>query len=226
MENFIVKKLYDIRDEKYKIFQCNLMPGIDTEAVIGVRMPDLRKFAKELELNYPIQEFMDSLPHKYYEENMLHGIFIERIRDYNSCIQELNKFLCYVDNWATCDLISPRIFKKYTVELLNQIKIWLRSDHTYTVRFAIRMLMVFYSDEQFDKEHLKIVADVNSEEYYIRMMIAWYFATELAFHYDIAKSYLENKVLDRWVHNKTIQKAVESYRISAEHKIYLKGLRI
>ena len=202
------------------------MPTVTPDTVIGVRTPQLRAYAKEVFKSEYAEIFLSSLPHTYYEENNLHGFLIEKIKDYDLCIKHLNKFLPFVDNWATCDQLTPKIFKKHTDKLLKQIEIWINSEHTYTVRFAIKMLMAFYLDENFKPAYPKLVASIKSDEYYINMMIAWYFATALAKQYNETIPYLENKTLDKWIHNKTIQKAVESYRITDEQKTYLRTLKI
>lgn len=186
----------------------------------------LRDLAKQFVKNGLGCEFMSSLPHKFFEENQLHGFIISNIKDYDKCILELNKFLPYIDNWATCDQIRPIIFNKNKDRLLNEIKRWIKSSNTFTVRFGVGMLMKYFLDENFKKEYLNIVAKIKSDEYYINMMSAWFFATVLAKQYDEAVSYLENKKLSEWVHNKTIQKAIESYRITKNQKEYLKTLRI
>ncbi|MBP9989280.1 MAG: DNA alkylation repair protein [Ruminococcus sp.] len=222
----LIARLYELQDLKYRDFNSKLIPTVDKNKVIGVRTPDLRKLAKEFAKTDEAESFLNSLPHKYYEENNIHGFIIETIKDYDKCIYELNRFLPYVDNWATCDLISPKIFKKHTDELYEQIKIWISSDKTYTVRFGIEMLMSFYLDDLFDTKHFELVSSVCSDEYYIKMMQAWYFATALAKHYDETLIFIESKKLDKWTHNKSIQKAVESYRITDEQKKYLKSLKI
>ena len=206
----ILERLMELQDLKYREFISKLIPTVNSETVIGVRTPAMRKLAKEISGSEEAEEFLHSLPHTYYEENNLHGCLIELIKDYDVCIEALNQFLPYVDNWATCDFIRPKVFKKHKSDLLEQIKIWLKSDHIYTVRFAIEMLMTFYLDENFSKEYLAWVAQIRSEEYYLNMMIAWYFATALAKQYEAALPYLEEQKLDQWTHNKTIQKAVES----------------
>lgn len=217
--------LFEMQDLKYKEFHSKLMPTIDPDTIIGVRTPVLRKYAKEFSKTVDAERFIKMLPHKYYEENNLHGFIIEGIKDYGRVIEELNKFLPYVDNWATCDMMRPKAFKKHLPELFGQIKIWMKSDHTYTIRFGIEMLMTFYLDEHFKPEYLDMVAKVRSEEYYVNMMIAWYFATALAKQYDATLPYIENQRLGNWTHNKAIQKAIESYRVSDEQKTYLKTLK-
>lgn len=226
VEEYIRKRLFELQDNKYREFQCKLMPTVDAETVIGVRTPQLRSLAKELIKTTDALEFISILPHMYYEENNLHGFIIESIKDYDKCIAEIEKFLPYVDNWATCDLMSPKIFKKNLTALLDRIKVWIASDHTYTIRFGMEMLMSFYLDEHFDPEYPKLVSAVKSDEYYVKMMMAWYFATALAKQYDAVLPYIEQHRLDLWTHNKSIQKALESYRISDDKKKYLKSLKI
>ena len=215
-----------MQDLKYRDFQCKLMPTVDKETVIGVRTPELRKFAKEMEKEPGIEEFLQALPHRYYEENNLHGFLIEKIKDYDACVSAVDAFLPCVDNWATCDMMRPKIFKKHLPKLLEKIQVWLASEHTYTIRFGMGMLMSFYLDEAFQPEYLQMVGEVRSQEYYVNMMIAWYFATALAKQYEAALPWIEQKRLDVWTHNKAIQKAVESYRITDEQKAYLKTLKI
>ena len=222
----ILNELFKFQDVKYRDFQAKLMPTMNPENVIGVRTPELRKLAKQLAKRDDVDEFLDSLPHKYFDENQLHAFIISEIKDYEKCLDRLEAFLPYVDNWATCDQMSPKIFKKHRAKLMQEIERWIESDYTYTVRFAIGMLMEHFLDEDFDIVYADMVADVHSEEYYINMMIAWYFATALAKQYDAIIPYLIEQRLDTWTHNKTIQKAVESYRITPEQKTYLRTLRI
>ena len=221
----IREELFALQDLKYKEFHKRLIPTIDEDTIIGVRIPALRALVKEFSATEEAAEFMKELPHPYYEENNVHAFLIEKIKDYDTCIRELDKFLPYVDNWATCDSMAPKVLKKHLPELMDKIKEWLASDQIYTVRYGIGLLMKFYLDEAFEEKYLQMVADVQSEEYYINMMIAWYFATALAKHYEKALSYLEEQKLDVWAHNKTIQKAVESHRITPEQKAYLKTLK-
>ena len=218
----ILERLFGLQDSTYKEFQSKLMPTIEPNCVIGVRTPDMRKLAKELQGSKEADEFLMILPHQYYEENNLHGMLLERIKDFNECITEVDRFLPYIDNWATCDLMAPKVFKKHFPELLE----WITSEHTYTKRFAMGMLMKYYLDDEFQPEYLEMVAAVRSEEYYVNMMVAWYFATALAKQYEAALPYIENKKLAVWTHNKAIQKSVESYRITDEQKAYLKSLKI
>ena len=222
----IRERLFELQDLKYRDFNSSLIPTVDKETVIGVRTPQLRKLAKELSKDPDIEIFLRTLPHKYFEENNLHGLIIEAMKYYDRCVAEMKLFLPYIDNWATCDIISPKIFKKHLPELLDEIKVWIGSDHTYTVRFGIEMLMSFYLDDEFKPEYPEMVAGVKSEEYYVNMMIAWYFATALAKQYDAVLPIIEEKRLEKWNHNKAIQKSVESYRITPEQKVYLKTLKI
>lgn len=215
-------ELISMGEEKYKEFTAKLIPTVEKNRVIGIRTPILRKFAKNLE---GYEDFLLALPHKYYEENNLHAFLIEKETDFDECINKLESFLPFVDNWATCDGLKPKVLKKEPAKLLKHIKVWLKSKDVYTVRFAINLLMSYYLDEKFEQGYLKLVADVKSKEYYINMMRAWYFATALAKQYDSAVLYLENNSLDKWTHNKTIQKAVESFRITNEKKECLKSLR-
>ena len=221
----IRERLFELQDLKYRDFNSSLIPTVDKETVIGVRTPQLRKLAKELSKDPDIENFLRTLPHKYFEENNLHGLIIEAMKYYDRCVAEMKLFLPYIDNWATCDIISPKIFKKHLPELLDEIKVWIGSDHTYTVRFGIEMLMSFYLDDEFKPGYPEMVAGVKSEEYYVNMMIAWYFATALAKQWDATVPYIEQHKLSDWVHRKTIQKAVESYRITPEQKVYLKSFR-
>lgn len=219
--------LFEKQDIEYKAFQLNLMPGVSEDSVIGVRTPELRKFAKELYKSKDYADFFNDFPHKYYDEMNLHGFILSEIKDYDSVINELNRFLPYVNNWATCDLLSPKkAFSKNKDRLIKEIKNWLKSDEIYTVRFGMEMIMTFYLDDDFDPSYLDLVASVKSEEYYVNMMIAWFFATALAKQYEATVPFVENKILDRWTHNKTIQKARESNRISPEIKEYLKTLKV
>ena len=219
-------RLFAMRDEKYGEFQSKLIPTAAGEAFIGVRTPDLRKYAKELVKRDDVQQFLDDLPHQYFDENQLQAFILSEMKDFDRCMVEVCRFLPYVDNWATCDQMSPKVFKKHRPELLEYIKEWLKSDHTYTIRFAIGMLMEHFLDEDFDPACPEMTARIRSDEYYINMMTAWYFATALAKQYETVLPYLENRRLDPWTHNKTIQKAVESYRITDEQKAYLKELKI
>lgn len=223
---YVQDRLFSLQDLKYRDFHARLMPTVDPELIIGVRTPALRKFSGEFAKMHESAEFLKQLPHKYYEENNLHGFLIAGMKDYSVCIEELNRFLPYVDNWATCDLISPKIFIKHLPELFEEIKKWISSGHTYMIRFGIGMLMSFYLDDAFLEEYPELVSKVRSEEYYVNMMTAWYFATALAKQYDAVLPFIEEKTLDKWTHNKAIQKAVESRRITDEQKAYLKTLKV
>jgi len=225
IESKVQEKLFEMQDLTYRDFQCRLMPTVNPETVIGVRTPDLRKLAREVSKMPDVEDFLKALPHKYYEENNIHAFLIETIKDYDKAVAALDAFLPYVDNWATCDQMKPKVFKKHLPELLEKAKEWIKSDHTYTIRFGIEMLMNFYLDDHFDKEYLRLVADIRSEEYYVNMMIAWYFATALAKQHEATLPYIEQRCLDNWTHNKAIQKAIESYRITDEQKSYLRTLK-
>lgn len=220
------QKLFTLQDLKYKAFHCRLMPTVDPSRVIGVRTPALRTLAKEFAKQPEAAQFLSNLPHDYYEENNLHGFLISAIKDPREAISELDRFLPYVDNWATCDMISPKSFRKDSPLILPKIRAWLGNSRTYTIRFGIGMLMEFYLDKRFSLEYLSWVADVCNEEYYVKMMIAWYFATALAKQYDSTLPYLTEHRLPAWTHNKTIQKAIESNRIPPEAKTFLRTLKV
>lgn len=225
MPTIIQKRLLALQDSEYRTFQCKLIPTIDPKTVIGIRTPILRKFAKEFAGTADAEKFLQVLPHKYYDENNLHGFLIQAEKDYDRAVSLANAFLPYVDNWATCDLMSPKVFKKHLPELLVQIKKWLRSGKTYTVRFGVEMLMSFFLDVEFKKEYLELVAKIRSDEYYVKMMVAWFFATALAKQYEATLPYIEAHRLSAWTHNKAIQKAIESYRITDAQKAYLRTLK-
>lgn len=220
------KKLKELRDLKYRDMQIKIIPTVDPESIIGVRTPELKAMAKDVLKSGDYQEFLKELPHKYFEENQLHAFILSGMKDPEECVEELEAFLPYIDNWATCDQLSPKIFKKHKEMLFQHIKKWIKSDETYTVRFGIGMLMEHFLDDDFDPKYPEMVAKIRSSEYYINMMIAWYFATALAKQYEQVLPYIEEKKLDDWTHNKTIQKSVESYRITDERKAYLKSLKI
>lgn len=226
VEKEVIKELFSMQDLEYKNFHSKLIPNIQEETIIGVRTPALRKYAKAFAKSNQAEQFLKCLPHRYYEENNLHGFLLEQIKDFEPCMEEVEKFLPYIDNWATCDVLAPKAFKKNLPELFKKIKVWIESDKTYTVRFAIGMLMRYFLDEEFDIRYPRMVAKVRSDEYYINMMIAWYFATALAKQYEAVLPFIENQQLDTWTHNKAIQKAVESRRITPEQKTYLKTLKI
>jgi hypothetical protein len=222
----IRNELFKMQDIAYRDFNSKLIPTLDKSLFIGVRTPELRKYAKQLAKREDIEEFLHSLPHKYFDENQLHAFIVSEIKDFKSCVDKVNEFLPYIDNWATCDQLSPKVFKKHHKELIAYIKEWLESDKVYTVRFGIGMLMEHFLDEDFDISYLETVSNIRSDEYYVNMMIAWYFATALAKRYENIIPFIEKRSLDIWTHNKAIQKAVESYRISNEKKEYLKSLKI
>lgn len=227
MSQYITDKLMELKDDGYKEFHGGLIPGVDSDTILGVRVPVLRKFAKELKKNKAdvVDAFLGELPHKYYDEYLLHGMLISEMKDYDMCLEALERFLPYINNWAVCDTLSPKVFSKHKASLMNKIKEWSKSKETYTCRFGIEMLMRYFLDEDFDEAYLKIPASVKSEEYYVNMMIAWFFATALAKQWDSTIPLLESGKLGKWVHNKTIQKARESYRITEKQKQYLKTLK-
>ena len=220
------KILFSMADEKYRDFQSGLIPTVPKEKIIGIRTPVLRKFAKEFSETPQAEEFLKNLPHYYYEENNLHAFLLEFITDYEKAAEKVTEFLPFVDNWATCDSMSPKIFRKHKAELPEQIEKWLLAEDTYSVRFGIKMLMEHFLGEDFRPEYAERVAEIKSEEYYIRMMQAWYFATALAKNYREVLPFIENRRLEKWTHNKAIQKAVESYRITDEQKAYLRKLKM
>ena len=221
----ITKRLFELSDEKYADFQAKLTPTIDRNKFIGVRVPEVRKLAKELYKTAQYEDFIKDLPHKHYDENMLHGLILSEYKDYDICISEVERFLPYVDNWAVCDIMSPKCFKKNKDRLIAKINEWSESDAIYTSRFGIEMLMSHYLDEAFKEEYLEIPAKVHLDDYYAKMMVAWFFATALAKQWDATIPYIEENRLEAWTHNKTIQKARESYRITDEQKDYLKTLK-
>lgn len=217
--------LFSLRDEKYKLFQSALMPTVAENKVIGVRTPFIRKYASALYKNGKWSSFISSLPHEYYEEDNLHSVLICKIKDFDLCISELDRFLPFVDNWASCDIINPPVLKRNPEALLNKIRQWLKSGHTYTVRYGVKCLMDNFLGENFSEEILSLVKNINHEDYYVKMVQAWFFATALAKQYESTLPVIESKALPDWIHKKTIQKAVESYRISPEQKAYLKMLK-
>ena len=224
--NEIRENLFAMRDEKYRDFQAKLIPTIDAETVIGVRTPQLRTYAKALLKRDDIGYFLNDLPHRYYDENQLHAFIISEIKEFGRCIDEVSRFLPHVDNWATCDQLSPKVFSKYREKLLMHIKKWIESDETYTVRFGVGMLMQHFLAADFTPAYLQTVAEIRSEEYYVNMMIAWFFATALAKQYKETLLFIETQHLSSWTHNKAIQKATESRRITPEQKKYLSGLKV
>ena len=192
---------------------------------IGVRTPELKALAKSMVNDGTGSEFIKCLPHKYFEENQLHAFLVGLEKDFDKCIQMLEEFLPYVDNWAVCDILSPKIFRKHRPELLEEIISWAAPKDEYTVRFGIEMLMSHFLDDAFKPDYLAIPAGVVRDEYYINMMLAWFFATALSKQWDSTIPYLRENMLGTWVHNKTIQKAIESYRITDGQKEYLRSLR-
>lgn len=226
----IIKKiqtdLFALKDEKYKEFNSKLIPNISSDKIIGVRIPKIRALAKQYKNNEQIDDFLSALPHKFLEENLLHVFIVNEIKDYHDCLEKIKSFLPFIDNWAVCDALRPKCFTKNTDKLQPVINEMLHSNHTYTIRFAISVLMLNYLDDNFNISQLENVASIRSTDYYLNMMRAWYFATALAKQYDSTISILKNKQLDKWTHNKTIQKASESFRISEPTKTYLKTLRL
>lgn len=221
----ITEELFALQDVAYADFQAKLTPNIPRERFIGVRVPEARKLAKRLAQEPEAAIFLRDLPHTYYDENILHSLLLSEMKDYDACIAAVDAFLPYVDNWAVCDILSPKIFKKHKTALLEKIKEWSASKKTYTCRFGIEMLLSHFLDEDFKPAYLEIPASVHREEYYVRMMMAWFFATALAKQWDATIDYLEDRRLDTWTHNKTIQKARESKRITPKQKEYLKTLK-
>jgi len=221
----IVKSLFALQDEGYRKFHAGLLPTADFDTIIGVRMPALRAYAKTLRRRGDVGAFLAALPHRYYEENNLHALLINAMRDYGAALAATDAFLPFVDNWATCDLLNPAAFAACPPGLPAQARRWMASDHTYTIRFGIGVLMRYYLDGRFSPEYAEAVAALRSEEYYVNMMIAWYFATALAKQWDAALPFLRERRLDRWAHNKAIQKAIESCRVTEEHKAQLRALR-
>lgn len=219
------KQLFELQDLKYRDFHSKLMPETDKETVIGIRTPVLRKFAKEFAGTSEAEAFLRQLPHRYYEENNLHMMLITGIKDYEKCMEEIQRFLPCIDNWATCDYPAPKCFARHKDQVLEEAKRWISSGETYVIRYGIGMLMRLFLDEDFSSEYLEMAAAVQSQEYYVNMMIAWYFATALAKQWDATVPYIEQHKLSDWVHRKAVQKAVESYRITPEQKEYLKGFR-
>lgn len=222
----IQNRLFELQDKEYADFQAKLTPNVPRERFIGVRVPHVRKLAKEYIKDSEHTAFMKELPHKYYDEDMLHGLLISEIKDYDECICELEAFLPFVDNWAVCDIMSPKCFKKNKDRLIEKIKEWTSSDKTFTCRFGMEMLMSHYLDDDFKREYLQIPAGIESGEYYVNMMTAWFFATALAKRWEETVPYIEKKRLSPRTHNKAIQKACESYRITPEQKGYLRTLKI
>ena len=221
----IYRELIKLQDTGYRDMQVTIIPTVNADSIIGVRTPALRQLAKELSKREDISSFLGELPHKYFEENQLHAFILSGMKDAGNCIRLVDAFLPYVDNWATCDQMSPKVFRKNKDLLLEYVEKWIKSDLTYVKRFAIGMLMEHFLDEDFKTSYLTKVSKIRSDEYYVNMMTAWYFATALAKQYEAALPYIEGQKLDKWTHNKAIQKAVESYRITPEQKEYLKTLK-
>ena len=231
----ITQKLFEFQDTTYRDFQAKLIPTVAPETVIGVRLPAVRALAKSLvkeaaadeKTAAAVQAFLSDLPHKYYDENQLHAFLLSEEKDFDTCVSGLESFLPYVDNWATCDTFSPKVFKKqkFHENVLVKIDEWIKSSRTYTVRFAVKLLMQHFLDDEFKPEYLEKVTAVQSDEYYIKMMVAWYFATALAKQWDATLPYIKENRLEVWTHNKTIQKAIESFRVSAEHKELLRKMK-
>ena len=222
----IKDELMKLQDLKYRDMQIKIIPSVEADAIIGVRTPELRKLAKQFAKREDVSEFLQALPHQYFDEDQLHAFIISEMKDYDACMAELERFLPYVNNWATSDQMSPKVFKKNRKDLLKHVNKWIKSKKTYTIRYGVGMLMEHFLDEDFDPKYPEMVSKLRSEEYYVNMMIAWYFATALAKQYDAVLPYIEEKKLDVWTHNKAIQKSVESYRITPEQKEYLKSLKI
>lgn len=227
-EKTITDGLFALKDENYRRFHAKLIPDIPIDNIIGVRTPVLRKYAKEVAKLPETNIILESLPHIYYEENNLHGALLSLLypKDIIAFMEQLERFLPYVDNWATCDMLSPKIFKKHLSYVYERVQKWLQSDAVYTIRFGIVTLLGFYLDDAFEPEMLQLVANVRSEEYYVNMAVAWYFSMALVKQYDATLPYIQNRVLEPWTHNKSIQKAIESRRIPQETKAYLRGLKI
>ena len=219
------EKLFALQDLKYKNFNAKLLPTVEAEKIIGVRSPELHKLTKNFFQDRDAEIFLQDLPHKYFEENSIHGILLCEMKNFETCLQGVKNFLPYIDNWANCDSLVPKIFAKHTAELEGEIKNWLASNETYTIRFGILMLMKFYLGKNFDKKYLRQVSEIENKNYYVEMMAAWFFAEALIKQYDAAIIFLQENLLSESVHRKTIQKAVESRRISDDKKIYLKSLR-
>ncbi len=222
----IQEKLFSLQDSGYRDFHSKLMPTVNKDKIIGVRVPALRKLAKEINKFDLKAEFLKTLPHKYYEEDNLHAFLIEQIKDFDECISALDDFLLHINNWATCDMMTPKILGDYPDILYLKIQEWIKSSHTYTVRFGVVTLMKFFMNDKLDKKHLQLLLTIKSDEYYVNMAIAWYLATALASNWDMVIPYIEKQKFSKWIHNKTIQKAIESYRITPEQKNYLKTLKI
>ena len=225
MNDEIQKRLFELQDTEYRDFGAKIINNIPKERIIGVRSPALRKLAAEYR-GKDVSAFLNELPHTYHEENYLHAQFINTMKNFGDCMRETERFLPYIDNWAICDTLAPKVFAKHRSELLGKIPLWHASAHTYTMRFGTGALMRWFLDEDFDTKYADMAAAVRSDEYYVNMMTAWYFATALAKQYDAVLPYIEQRKLDPWTHNKAIQKATESFRVSDEHKAYLRTLKV
>ncbi len=221
----VYERLLEVRDVEYKDFQAKLVPNISPDTIIGVRTPAMRAVAKEVFKSPEKDMFLNDLPHRYYEENLVHFFVLAEMKDFDECVEAVEKFLPYVDCWPVSDQATPKSFKKNHEKLLPLIKKWIASDHVYTARFGIRMLMNEFLGDDYKEEYLELASSNKGDDYYLKMMVAWYFATALAKQYDSAVKYIEDRKLDEWIHKKSIQKAVESYRVSDEHKEYLKRFR-
>lgn len=224
--NEIQNKLFSLKDEKYAEFQAKLTPSVEREFFIGVRNPDVRAYAKEIKNTKQAEDFLNALPHKYYEENMLHTMLLNEEKDFAQCIERVERFLPYIDNWAVCDCLSPKAFKRNKIPLEHKAYEWCQSEHTYTCRFGIKTFMSHFLDNDFKQEQMKFISKIESDEYYINMMISWYFATALAKQWSDAIKYFEKPCMQKFCHNKSLQKAIESYRITPEQKKYLRTLKI
>ncbi len=221
----ITEMLTSNKDAAYAEFISSLAPTLPKDCFIGVRVPALRLVAKQVKSSGLTDGFLAELPHKYYEENLLHSILLCETKDYTRCLSLVTEFLPYVDNWAVCDTLRPKVFAKHKSELLPIVKGWIKSDAAYTCRFGLDMLMTYYLDAEFTPDMLSLAAAVNSDEYYVKMMVAWFFATALAKQWNAAIPYITERKLPDWTHKKTIQKAIESYRITDEQKAYLRSLK-
>ncbi len=221
----VIDELLKSKDLEYKAFQSKLIPNIDSSTMIGVRTPELKIIAKNLYKNNDYELFLNSLPHNYYEENIIHGLVISEIKDYDLCINYIDKFLPYIDNWAVCDQTNPKVFKKHKKEVIIKINEWIKSKEVYKIRFGVKTLMNYFLDDDFNKDYLKLPLIIKNDDYYVKMMIAWFYATALAKQYDETIKIIESNVLDIFIHNKIIQKAIESFRVTDEHKKYLRTLK-
>lgn len=224
--NEIQNKLFSLKDEKYAEFQAKLTPSVEREFFIGVRNPDVRAYAKEIKNTKQAEDFLNALPHKYYEENMLHTMLLNEEKDFAQCIESVERFLPYINNWAVCDCLSPKAFKRNKTPLEQKAYEWCQSEHTYTCRFGIKTFMSHFLVEDFKPEQMKFISKIESDEYYINMMISWYFATALAKQWSDAIKYFEKPCMKKFCHNKSLQKAIESYRITPEQKEYIRTLKI